>query len=417
MNGATKKITIPYQPRTWAIRLHNSLKRWIVIVAHRRCGKTIASINHLQRDALRIPESRWAYIAPTYKQAKNIVWDEIKKYSSVIDGIQYNESELTVIYPNGSKIRLYGSDNPDSLRGISLWGVIFDEYSQQPSNIFTEIIAPSLADHQGYAIWIGTPKGKNDFYKTYQKALNEQNWESILLKASETGIIPQEELDIMRRNMSEDEYNQEFECSFDASVKGAYYAKELEQARKDNRITNVELDRFAPVMTAWDIGYSDSTAIVIFQKIRNELRVIDYYENSGESLDHYVQVLRDKGYNYSIHYLPHDARAKSMQTGYSIEEVMRKQGLRVEVLPAEAILAGINAVRMTFNRIWIDKEKCEKLIDALSQYQKEWDEKRGEFKDKPLHDWTSHGSDAFRYMCMIRENKPLQVSYANSYKV
>lgn len=417
MNGATKKITIPYQPRTWAIRLHNSLKRWIVIVAHRRCGKTIASINHLQRDALRIPESRWAYIAPTYKQAKNIVWDEIKKYSRVIDGIQYNESELTVIYPNGSKIRLYGSDNPDSLRGISLWGVIFDEYSHQPSNIFTEIIAPSLADHQGYAIWIGTPKGKNDFYKTYQKALNEQNWESILLKASETGIIPQEELDIMRRNMSEDEYNQEFECSFDASVKGAYYAKELEQARKDNRITNVELDRFAPVMTAWDIGYSDSTAIVIFQKIRNELRVIDYYENSGESLDHYVQVLRDKGYNYSIHYLPHDARAKSMQTGYSIEEVMRKQGLRVEVLPAEAILAGINAVRMTFNRIWIDKEKCEKLIDALSQYQKEWDDKRGEFKDKPLHDWTSHGSDAFRYMCMIRENKPLQVSYANSYKV
>lgn len=417
MDGKTKKITIPYKPRNWATKLHQSLKRWIVIVAHRRCGKTIASINHLQRDALKIPESKWAYIAPTYKQAKNIVWDEIKKYSRVIPGIQYNESELTVIYPNGSKIRLYGSDNPDSLRGISLWGVIFDEYSQQPGNIFTEIIAPALADHQGYAIWIGTPKGKNDFYDIYQKAIKNDTWEAILLKASETGILPQSELDIQKINMSEDEYNQEFECSFDAAVKGAYYSKELEQARKENRITTVPYDKFSPVMTAWDIGYNDSTAITIFQKIRNEIRVIDYYENSGESLDHYVQVLRDKGYNYSIHYLPHDARAKSMQTGYSIEEVLRKQGLRVEVIPVESILAGINAVRMTFNRIWIDKDKCDKLINALSQYQKEWDEKRGEFKDRPLHDWSSHGADSFRYMCMIRDIKPLQVTYGNAYKV
>lgn len=378
-------------------------------MAHRRCGKTIASINHLQRDALRIPESKWAYIAPTYKQAKAIVWDEIKKYSRVIPGIQYNESELTVIYPNGSKIRLYGSDNPDSLRGIALWGVIFDEYSQQPANIFTEIIAPALADHQGYAIWIGTPKGKNDFYELYQKSLKNDTWDSILLKASETKIIQESELDIQRLNMSEDEYNQEFECSFEAAVKGAYYAKELEQARKDERITLVPYDKFAPVMTAWDIGYNDSTAIIFFQKIRNEIRVIDYYENSGESLEHYVKVLREKEYNYLIHYLPHDARAKSMQTGYSIEEVLSKQGLKVDVLPQESILAGINAVRMTFNRIWIDKIKCEKLLNALSQYQKEWDEKRGEFKDRPLHDWTSHGSDAFRYMCMIKENRPVTV--------
>ena len=157
-------VKIPYRPREWANQFHDTDKRWIILVCHRRAGKTTASLNHLQRDALTIPNSRFAYVAPTYKMAKNVAWDMAKTYARVIPGHEFNEAELTVKYPNGSKLTLYGADNPDSLRGLGLWGVIFDEYGMQPSNIFTEVIRPALADHKGYGIWIGTPKGKNDFW-------------------------------------------------------------------------------------------------------------------------------------------------------------------------------------------------------------------------------------------------------------
>src|SRR6266487_2128562 len=143
-----QQVIIPYKRREWTIPFHDSDKRWKVVVSHRRSGKTTAALNHLQRDALQVPNSRYAFISPTYKMSKNIAWDLIKFYSKVIPGIEYNEAELTVKYPNGSRLTLYGADNPDSLRGIGLWGVVFDEYSQQPSNIFTEIIRPALADHQ-----------------------------------------------------------------------------------------------------------------------------------------------------------------------------------------------------------------------------------------------------------------------------
>ena len=172
-------ITIPYSPRQWANSLHNSTKRWIVLVLHRRAGKTTAVLNHLQCDCIRIPEAQFAYIGPTYKQSKRVAWDIVKKISRDIPGVQYNESELTVRYPNGSKLILVGSDNPDSLRGLALWGVGFDEYSQQPSNIFSEIISKALADHLGYAIFFGTPKGKNEFHRIYKSALGNEEWTTV----------------------------------------------------------------------------------------------------------------------------------------------------------------------------------------------------------------------------------------------
>jgi hypothetical protein len=205
-----REVVIPYSPRPWARDFHANAKRWSVLVIHRRAGKTTAAINHLQRDALRNAGSFYAYVAPTYKQAKLIAWDLLKQYSRVIPGIDYNESELTVKYPNGSKIRLFGADNPDSLRGIGLWGVVFDEYSQQPSNIFSEIIRPALADHADYAIWIGTPKGRNDFYRLYLAAQDDPAWYARLLSVHETGILSAEELQDARKVMTEEEYNQEF---------------------------------------------------------------------------------------------------------------------------------------------------------------------------------------------------------------
>lgn len=403
------KITIPYKPRVQMEEFHNSNFRWKVLVIHRRFGKTTASLNHLQRDALKTPNSKWAYIAPTYKQAKNIAWDMIRSYSHMIPGVVYNIAELTITYPNGSKLTLYGADNPDSLRGIALWGVVFDEYSQQPSNIFTEIIAPALADHNGYAIWIGTPKGKNEFYRLSQNDKTKEDWKTWILKASETGVLSDEELAHMQSIMSEDEYNQEFECSFDASTKGAYYKDQITKMRAEGRITSVPYEEMLPVYTWWDLGMSDSTAIGFFQFVGREIRMIDYYEASGEGLNHYANVLSSKGYVYAEHYAPHDIQVRELGTGVSRKEIAYNYGINFLIAPNLSIQDGINAVRMKMNRLWIDETKCDRFIDAISQYRKEWNEKMGAFKDTALHDWTSHAADMLRYFAVSNISAPDQI--------
>jgi phage terminase large subunit len=407
--GQPTTVVIPYVPRPWALRFHDCGKRWIVLVWHRRAGKTTSALNHLQRDALRVPKSRYAYIAPTYKQAKNVAWDLIKNYARPIPGVEFNEVELTVRYPNGSRLTLYGADNPDSLRGIGLWGVVFDEYSQQPSNIFTEIIRPALADHQGYAIWIGTPKGKNDFFTLYETARKDEDWFAYLLKASESQVIPQSELEDARKIMTEDEYLQEFECSFDAAIKGAYYAKELAKARSEGRITRVPYDPRLPVQTVWDLGIGDSTSIIFFQQAGKEVRFIDYYENSGEGLAHYAGVLQSRGYIYGIHWAPHDIEVRELGSGQSRLEIARKLGINFQIVPQLSVEDGINAARLRFSSLWIDEAKCERLLFCLSSYRKEWDDDKGMFKNKPLHDFASHAADAFRYFACTPDGTSVRV--------
>jgi phage terminase large subunit len=403
-------ITIEYQPRKWAERFHNSTKRWFVLVLHRRAGKTTAVLNHLQRDCLRVRESQYAYIGPTYKQSKRVAWDIAKRISRDIPGVEYNESELTVKYPNGSKLILVGSDNPDSLRGLALWGVGFDEYSQQPSNIFTEIISKALADHLGYAIFFGTPKGKNEFYRLYEAGKSDPDWEVIFRTIDdslrdETGqtidnlrIALEDDRKLVAQGvMTQDEFDQEWYCSFNAAIQGAYYAKELDQARKDNRITSVPHEKLLQVHTWWDLGVGDSTAIGFFQIYGNQWRMIDYYEASGEGLQHYINVLREKGYQYGEHFAPHDIRVRELGSGKSRLEISQELGLEFSIAPNMAVEDGINAVRMRFNTLWIDQDKCKRFLEAISQYRKEWNDKMGEYKDHPLHDWTSHAADMLRY--------------------
>lgn len=397
-------VTIPYKPREWALNLHNSDKRWKVIVLHRRAGKTVAALNHLQRDALRTKSAFFAYIAPTYKQAKMIAWDMIKEYSRVIPGIKYNESELTVQYPNGSKIRLLGADNPDSLRGIALWGVVFDEYSQQPSSIFPEIVRPALADNKGYAIWIGTPKGHNNFYELYQHSLQDDKWLGLLLTVDETGALDKDEIDDAQVIMSPDEFRQEFYCSFEAAIRGAYYSDQIEALRKEDRITTVAYEPNLPVNTYWDLGVNDATTIIFVQFHNGQKRIIDYYENSGEGLQHYAKVLQDKGYVYGKHYAPHDIQVKELGTGLTRLEQARSLGINFLITPNIAISDGINAARVVFSSCWFDTKKTEKLVESLAQYHKEWDDKRGVFKNQPYHDWSSHAADAFRYFA-VNSNK------------
>lgn len=405
-----KIIEIDYKPRGWAKDLHDTNKRWIVLVIHRRAGKTTAALNHLQRSALTISKSRFAYIAPTYKMAKNVAWDIIKHYSKDIPKIEYNEAELTVKYLNGSKLTLYGADNPDALRGMGLWGVVFDEYSQQPSNIFTEIIRPALADHQGYAIWLGTPKGKNEFYRLYEHAKKDKDWLGVLLAVEDTKIIPAQELEDARKIMSQDEFDQEWYCSFTANIKGAYYAKELQAARAEERITSVPYEKGLLVDTWWDLGIGDATSIGFFQQAGKEWRIIDYCESSGEGLAHYAKVLQEKGYVYGTHFAPHDIEVRELGSGESRLEMAKNLGLNFEIAPKLSIEDGINAVRTRFNTLWIDEEKCAQFLNALSLYRKDWDEKHGHFRDKPLHDWTSNAADMLRYWAVSKKDAKVEVS-------
>ena len=399
-----KVITIPYKPRNWANKIHDTDKRWIVIVAHRRAGKTTMALNHLQRDALKIKNSRWAYISPTYKQSKFIAWDLIKQYARVIPGVIFNESELTVKYPNGSKLTLYGADYPDSLRGMGFWGVIFDEYSQQPSNIFSEIIRPALSDHKGYAIWIGTPKGKNEFFRLYEQGLADEKWLSVLLTVQDTGLISQEELNEAKKVMTEDEFNQEFNCSFEASIRGAYYSKELNTARVENRITNVPYDQALKVHTVWDLGAGQNMAIGFYQKSGKEIRMIDYWEGGNhDGIPQAIKALGEMDYVWGKHFAPHDIRAVDIGTGKTRLETAKSLGISFEVIPELGVDNGIGSGKMMFRRLWVDKTKCNLFIDAISQYHQEWDDKRGCFKNNPYHNWTSHAADQYRYASIVED--------------
>lgn len=413
------QITIPYKPRNWAQPLHNASTRWIVMVLHRRAGKTTAVLNHLQRDGLRTANAQYAYIGPTYKQSKRIAWDIAKKISRDIPGVEFNESELTVKYPNGSKLILVGSDNPDSLRGIALWGAGFDEYSQQPSNIFTEIISKALADHLGYAIFFGTPKGKNAFYELYQGAKGDPTW-TVIFKTIDDSLRDEEgetienlrqaledDRELVKKGvMTEDEFNQEWYCSFDASIRGAYYGKEVALMRQQGRIKSVPYDPLLPVHLVSDLGVGQRFATGFYQKSGGELRKIDFWEGSeSDGIPQAIAAFQAKPYVYGTWFVPHDAMQTSIDTGKTrvrtIEELW--PSITVSVVPKLAVDDRIARARAVFSRLWVDETHCAKWLDYIPQYHQEWDDTRGMFLEKPYHDFTSHAADEYSYAAVIED--------------
>lgn len=415
--GAAQRVVIPYEPRPLFLPFHNRKQRFSCEVVHRRGGKTVSRVNELIRCAMTEERERprFAYIAPFLKQAKAVAWDYLKHYSSplVPYGATFNESELRADYPNGAQVRLYGADNPDSLRGIYLDGVVLDEYGIMDPSIWP-VVRPALSDRLGWADFIGTPNGHNDFYETYRKAVaNPDEWYSAMHRASATGLIPKSELDAARRSMTEDQYAQEYECSFEAAIQGAYYGKEMVEAEKEKRITRVPYDKATDVITAWDLGIGDATAIWFCQQVGQEYHLIDYIENSGVGLEWYAGEVKSRPYVYATHILPHDVDAKELGTGKSRKEVLENMGIRVTVAPKLRLEDGISAVRLVLNRCWFDADKCARGIEAMKQYRTEFDELRKVFRDKPLHDWTSHAADAMRYLFTgIRKTEKAQWSDA-----
>jgi hypothetical protein len=410
--GLAREIIIPYSPRDAFKKFHKRTERWACLVAHRRAGKTVACINDLIRRAFSDgkAEGRYAYIAPFYRQAKSIAWDYLLKFSEPVR-VNANASELWVELLNGARIRLFGADNPDSLRGLYLDGVILDEYADMRPRVWGEIIRPLLADREGWAVFIGTPKGHNGFYEIWRTAQASDSWYAASVKASLSGILPVSELSDAKQGMTEDQYEQEFECSFEAAILGAYYGKELRQCEQAGRVTSVEYDPNIPVYTAWDLGYHDDTAIWFYQVTHTEIHCIDYYAASGLSIEDYAKAVNTKGYRYEKHWLPHDARAKTLASGGRsiIEQLIPLLGGagKLAIVPSLSVQDGIQAVRFMMPRVWFDRENCGDAVEILKQYQREYDEDKKVFREKPRHDSSSHCADAFRMLALSwKENKP-----------
>lgn len=405
----SRTIVIPYSPRKAFLPLHHRKQRWAVVVAHRRAGKTVACVNELIRKALEFPgnDGRFGYVSPFYRQSKAVAWDYAKRYSSVIPGVQVNESELRIDYPNGSRIQLFGADNADALRGLFFDGIVADEYGDWKPSVWGYVIRPALADRGGWAVIIGTPKGRNQFWEIYEHSRVNEDWLAVCIKASESGLLPQKELDALRIELSEDAWRQEMECDFDAALPGAIWGKELWQLEQDGRVRTDLYDPALKTHAVLDLGFSDDTAIWWFQGGK-ELRLIDCYAASGMPISHYHEVMKARTYKYGDWlYLPHDARAKSLQTGRSIEQQLGGLGWKTRIVPELGLMDGIQAARLTLSDCVFD-EKCREGIETLKQYQREYDEDKRCFRDKPRHDWTSHYSDAFRYACLVwrEEMKP-----------
>ena len=309
------ELIVDYQPRDQFLGFHDRLERFACIVTHRRAGKTVACIHDLQGAAMACERirPRLAYLSPFLKQSKAVAWDYLRSAMAPLRaiGASVHESELRVDYPNGGQVRLYGADNPDGLRGIYLDGVVLDEYADMDPRVWSEIIRPALADRAGWAVFIGTPKGRNAFFELWRRAQSEANWFSLMLKASDTSLIPASELALAKRDLSEEQYAQEFECSFEAAVVGAYFGKLMARAEAERRIAAAPYDPAAPVWTSWDLGVRDATAIWFAQVIGREIRIIDYYEASGVDLGHYVRELNARPYIYVGHVVPHDAQRQA----------------------------------------------------------------------------------------------------------
>jgi hypothetical protein len=393
---------LKYRPREPQLQIHKAVNnnRFTVVVAHRRMGKTVSAILHLINAALNNdqPNPRYAYIAPTYAQAKRVAFDYLVEYTRPL-GAKVNIAELRVDFL-GRRISLYGSENGDSLRGQYFDGVVLDEIGDQNPKIWNEILRPALADRKGWCLFIGTPKGNNHFADFKDRALKGDGWKFLEFKASETGILDPKELADAKAEMGDDKYRQEFECSFDAPVEGAYYGQLLNEADEQKRVTTIPKDKLARLVCSWDLGVSDSTCIWVAQIVGKEVQLIDATENHGVGLDYYVSWLRERGYDKAQQILPHDVRVREMSSGKSRQEVLMEAGLDVTIAPSLSVADGIQAVRRLLPRCWFDAEGTKQGLSALRNYRRVFDEKRNVFFDTPLHDWASHYADSFRYLAI-----------------
>jgi len=402
-----KEVVIPYYPHEVQQRIHEEMNRFTVVVAHRRMGKTYLSINQLIRAALSNAKElpRYAYIAPTSKQAVDVAWEFLKKFTKVIPGVKSNETNHYVQFPNGARVTCYGAENADNLRGMYLDGCVLDEVAMMKDSVWGSVIRPLLADRKGWVIFIGTPMGKNMFHKLYKMGMDDdmEDWSSFLYTVEDTTVLDPVEVELVRRTSSIDEFAQEFLCSFDASIKGAYYANIIKYLEEEGRMGGYGWIPEYQVHTAWDIGFKDDTAIWFYQTPPGGMpRIIDYHENRQKGIQYYANYLQSLPYVFGEHYAPHDVKKHEMGSGKTLLEMAYNLGISFNPVKKIPIQDGITYVRSFLPRCYFntDNEHVADAIEHLRSYRRDYDERLSVFRKKPVHDGTSHAADAFRYLAV-----------------
>lgn len=399
------RINLSYEPRPHFLPFHNRASRWAALVCHRRAGKTVAVINDLIIGAVecKYEAPQLAYIAPNYQQAKRIAWEYLKKYAAPIM-YQAHESELRVTLQGGAKIFLLGAEKADNLRGMYLDGAALDEFAQIKPSAVSQVILPCLSDRQGWLVYMGTPMGKNHFYDIFKAAQEDPLWYSLMLKASQSGIVPKEELDIIRRQMDPNDYLQEYECSFEAALRGAIYGNEMEAADNEGRIGRFELDPALPIDVICDLGFADDTALGFFQVRKDGILIHETIIDNERDWDSYLDEMDQR--EVRDVWLPHDARARTLQTGRSIVEQTIRRGYRPKIVPDHKLRDGIAATRKMLPFTYWNKALTGGCVEAMKSYRRLWDDKLGCYRENPVHDWASHPADMVRYLGVICSNLP-----------
>jgi len=302
---------------------------------------------------------------------------------------------------------LLGAENPHPLRGIGLDAAVLDEVAQMPRTAWTSVIRPALADKRGKAVFIGTPLGRaNLFAELVHPQKQRKGWMSKTLTVDDTHSLDADEIQALKDEMPAEEFEQELMCSFDAQIKGAFFGKQMSDAEKDGRITSVPHQTDALVTTVFDLGIADSTFVWYVQTIGAEVRLIDCDEFTNTGLPDIVKHLNAKPYNYERHLFPHDVRVRELGSGKTRIETLANLGLKASPVPNISIMDGINAARNLIPRCWFDRDKCFKGVEALKLYRSEYNEVKQVLSNAPLHDWTSHAADSFRYLAVAYKERP-----------
>lgn len=399
---AVTTVVIPYAPRSAFLPFHDRSQRWSVLVVHRRAGKTVAAINDLIRGCLRCQKlsPRFAYVAPTYSQAKDVAWGYLKRFTQDIPGRVVSEAELHVTLPGDRRIRLYGADNYDRMRGVYFDGVVVDEPADMDPAAWYDVIRPALSDREGWCAWIGTPKGRDAFFKLWKQAAESPEWFTMRLPASQSHLLPQPELDSAKHGMQavEGAYEREYECSFETPVAGSIYGEAVNKARGAGRILSFEWNKSCPVFSAWDLGWNDSTTIWLWQKVGLDTHWIWHVRRTQRSAAEMVLELNGTGIPVTAHFIPHDGAQHKPGDGKSYKELLEQAGLvNVHVVPqCRSVWPGIDALRSLIHRSYFRLPQCEKGLEALEAYHSKDITDGGSPSKEPVHDWASHDSDAAR---------------------
>ena len=438
------EVVIDYAPRRWAVPFHKAFVRWYCLVLHRRIGKTTGTLNQHVRAAVDdswertrikllgpdftereinelLRERIYAHVLPSLTQARTVAWEKLKYITRDMPGAKPSERDMSIKLPapkgHYRLVRLFGADNIDALRGFPLSGLSLDEFSQHPPGIFGEVLSKSLADHMGYGIFLGTIKGKNQLYQTYQAAKGDKEWFSlwqdidVSLATEEGGTIKalkramEDDLKLIDKGlMTREEFDQEWYLSPFAAIKGAYYAKQLAEAHNKKRITKVPYDPNLPVFDVWDLGKGPNMSVGMFQRFGKAVQMIDYHEGKeSDGLPQIIHELKEKPYVWGKHFAPHDIRATDISVGKTRLAVAEGLGWKFEVVPDIGVEDGINLARSMLTRTWIDETECSKFLEALGQYRRQWLQSKGIFGDKPEHDWSSHPADMWRYAAVVED--------------